>query len=67
MPSANHQPTNDALQPLPFPVAFAQSIETPCQQARRIRAESNRSIQALAVRLGCLGWFDSTHPGPRAA
>lgn len=52
---------------LPFPLARAQAIETPHQRLRRIHEESDRRIDILAERLGCLGWFDHPPHGPRAA
>lgn len=67
MTQPTRQPNLDAPAPLPFSVDRARRIETPQQHMRRIRDESNRSIQTLAIRFGCLGWFDPSHQGPRAA
>ncbi len=61
-PTPRHHP----LDPFPFPVEVARALRTPRQHLRALRAESNRTARALALRLGCLGWFD-TPPGPRAA
>ncbi|MBT4767978.1 MAG: hypothetical protein HOO04_06415 [Phycisphaerae bacterium] len=62
-----HNPRLDALSPIPFPVELARSIETSGQRQRVLRQEWDRSLNALATRLGCLGWFGPTHDGPRAA
>jgi hypothetical protein len=41
-------------------------MRTPRQHLRLMKLDSNRTLRGLAIKLGCLGWFD-TPPGPRAA
>lgn len=67
MRHATHRSKGPATGPFRFPVSLAQRMETPRQHMRRLQAESNRSIRALATRLDCLGWFDPWPDGPRAA
>ena len=62
-----HNPRLDALSPIPFPVELARSITTLGQRQRVLQQEWDRSLNTLATRLGCLGWFDPTQDGPRAA
>ncbi|HJN80669.1 MAG: hypothetical protein QF723_05905 [Phycisphaerales bacterium] len=57
----------DPLGPLPFPAEKARSMESPTQRQRTLRRKCDRNIEALAMQLGCLGWFDAGGDGPRAA
>ncbi|MDP6601167.1 MAG: hypothetical protein QGH76_02590 [Phycisphaerales bacterium] len=57
----------DSLGPLPFPREQARAMDPPAARQRRLRSACDRRIEALATRLGCLGWFDAEDDGPRAA
>ena len=67
MKHTDQTPQDPIRDPLRFPVNTARRMETPRQHMRWLQADSNRTIEALAARLDCLGWFDSFNSGPRAA
>ncbi|HJO16448.1 MAG TPA: hypothetical protein QF800_06120 [Phycisphaerales bacterium] len=60
-------PQDTQCSPLLFPVELARESQIPRDQLRQLCNRTNRRIDALAFRLHCLGWFDSTSDGPRAA